>query len=911
MKEIQILENGEKLYDIRRKINENFELVNEKTIGFTKFCVNSGNTENDSPDLLEYNDNMVSFKVGGQYPDVTATNGDNVTFTRNSISDVGVIGLEDGVYKIFIDDENAEIGTGEIYSQFTQPENMQDGDIWFNGITAQLYTKNENPLTFKNTGRSYQLNDIATNGSVYVACTANGKILVSTNNLQNWTEYSIHTGTDQLTAVTYVHSLFYTVSYEGTLYSSPDGINWTQQTQKLDAGVNKLKAVNNYLVAVSAIGKVSVMNQNKVWSYSVISGDAINLSDIVFDGTYYYLSGNRKIYRSTNLTTWVEFKSVEEANISCLYLSDNKLLCGGSPTHLYTHDFNTSAWASYDFNTAGTITGISKIGNEFFIVGTNNNTYRTTNLQNFEQLTTDTQNIVIFQSINQDIAVGSNGVIAQITSQTSLQPFNKVPVGEVVKSGGTIVEAITYPYNVNGLTMASTTNYGVMRVAAQTDETDCSCNDASITPSNLYSLANYRRANTEYQVNDTVACPYHHDLQLKCTVGGTTSGQALDVDNLQVDSTVEDGTVVWQVEQLGTGGGTTISGGFGYNLFDTILKDHILTYKETKGLALQGTYVYKEALAGSRYGYPDFYNKVVEEFNEATATETVNGVTVKVHSNGHKFYNIADKTAIDNYFNSMGSAWFYGVDTENERVFLPRNNWFEQATLNESEVGQSVEAGLPNIEGSIVAASSLNSDTGSGAFKFNTNLDAGLYSGGNHGNNLRTSFSASNSNPIYSNSDTVQPKSVKKLLYICVGNTTNYEGVTDVVNQGMDILEQVAQKVNIDGTNLNTEGKSLISSLAMPSGKFISLTLGASGTKYTAPANGYVCLSKVAGISNAYITIKAAGMEIIQNASTQYDTCAGFAPVGEGTTYTVSYTATGQTWAFRFVYAVGSESEAQ
>lgn len=548
MKEIQILNNGDSLHSIRTKINENFELVNEKTAGLTKFCVNTGNTENDLPDLLEYNDNMVSFKVGGNYENVVATNGDNATFTRNSIQDVGVNGLADGVYKIFIDDQSAEIGTGEIYSQFTQPENMQNGDIWFNGVQAQLYTKNENPLTFKNTGRSYQLNDIATNGSVYVACTSNGKILVSTNNLQSWTEYSIHTGTDQLTAVTYVHNLFYTVSYEGTLYSSPDGINWTQQTQKLDAGVNNLKPVNNYLVAVSAIGKVSAMNQNKVWSYSVISGDAINLSDIVFDGTYYYLSGNRKIYRSTNLTTWVEFKSVEEANISCLYLSDNKLLCGGSPAHLYTYDFNTSAWTGYDFNTAGTITGISKIGNEFFIVGTNNNTFRTTNLQNFEQLTTDTQNIVIFQSIKQDIAVGSNGVIAQITSQANLQPFNKVPVGEVIKSGGTIVEAITYPYNVNGLTMASSTNYGMLRTATIEDETNCSCTDAGITPSNLYKLNDFRTANTTYKLNDIVACPYHNELYLVCVKAGTTSNEALVTSGeLAFAQQITDGTAIWQV----------------------------------------------------------------------------------------------------------------------------------------------------------------------------------------------------------------------------------------------------------------------------------------------------------------------------------------------------------------------------
>ena len=51
----------------------------------------------------------------------------------------------------------------------------------------------------------------------------------------------------------------------------------------------------------------------------------------------------------------------------------------------------------------------------------------------------------------------------------------------------------------------------------------------------------------------------------------------------------------------------------GLNMFDTVVKDHILTYEESRGLALQGTYVYKNAIAGERYGYPDFYNKCLEE----------------------------------------------------------------------------------------------------------------------------------------------------------------------------------------------------------------------------------------------------------------------------------------------------------
>ena len=264
-----------------------------------------------------------------------------------------------------------------------------------------------------------------------------------------------------------------------------------------------------------------------------------------------------------------------------------------------------------------------------------------------------------------------------------------------------------------------------------------------------------------------------NDLVNKDLSNLSATGQAKFDEKVDVDDMVE------------------INLGNSFELFDTKLTDHVLTYEETKGWALQGTYVYKSALAGSRYGYPDFYNKVLEEYNQSTTTETVNGVTVKVHSNGHKFYNIADKTAIDEFFNTMGTAWFYGVDTTNERIFLPRNNYFDQATDDISEVGQSVNAGLPNLTGTFVI---MNGEEPTGmayrAYTWTGDSIDNIYNKAS-GPGMRVGLDASLLSPIFGNSDTVQPNTVKKLLYICVGNTTNYEGVTEVVNQGIEILEQI------------------------------------------------------------------------------------------------------------------------
>lgn len=133
--------------------------------------------------------------------------------------------------------------------------------------------------------------------------------------------------------------------------------------------------------------------------------------------------------------------------------------------------------------------------------------------------------------------------------------INLAPVGEVTMDGaGKITAVTTYPYNQNGYTVnvgtqATASTFGLVRTAGAEDETDCQCNDAAVTPENLYKLANYRLANTAYEVGDVVACPYHAELQLKCTTAGTTSAAALDTANVQAGNTITDGDAKWKVVQ--------------------------------------------------------------------------------------------------------------------------------------------------------------------------------------------------------------------------------------------------------------------------------------------------------------------------------------------------------------------------
>lgn len=126
------------------------------------------------------------------------------------------------------------------------------------------------------------------------------------------------------------------------------------------------------------------------------------------------------------------------------------------------------------------------------------------------------------------------------------------------------------------------------------------------------------------------------------------------------------------------------------------------------------------------------------------------------------------------------------------------------------------------------------------------------------------------------------------------------------------IEEQLMWKVDVDATNLNTDGKSLIAGMAMPSNKYIDLTLGATGTEYIAPANGWFVLDRKANNDAQYLSLLNISMWLrssLRSSATQYDGYSIYIPCKKGDVVSASYTFGGATNYFRFIYAQGSESE--
>ena len=261
-----------------------------------------------------------------------------------------------------------------------------------------------------------------------------------------------------------------------------------------------------------------------------------------------------------------------------------------------------------------------------------------------------------------------------------------------------------------------------------------------------------------------------------------------------------------------------------------------------------------------------------------------------------------------NYFCSesewQDSVETYGVcgkfvyDSTNNTVRLPKITGFVEGASGVTNLGNLTLAGLPDHTHSYTTVNNGYRATGGDLFYYNAT------------GTLQTG-AASASNSIYGRSTTVQPQSIKVLYYIVIATSTKPNIHVDIDEIATDLND----KLNRDCLNYSDTGYSVMAGASMPSGTFINLTLGASGTTYSAPANGYFYVgftaTAVGGWANLYNDgTKMDGSNVTRAAnygSGWWFRVTAFARKGDLVQLTYDSATID---IFRFHYAVGSESEA-
>lgn len=273
-----------------------------------------------------------------------------------------------------------------------------------------------------------------------------------------------------------------------------------------------------------------------------------------------------------------------------------------------------------------------------------------------------------------------------------------------------------------------------------------------------------------------------------------------------------------------------------------------------------------------------------------------------------------------NYFTTEAlwqqSVTTYGVcgkfvyDSVNNTVRLPKVTGIIEGTTDLSALGDLVEAGLPNITATWTndnRPESAYHANGTGAVTTGTRETWGIAGGGAADYSWNLSFDASRSSSIYGNSSTVQPQTIKILYYIVVATSSK----TDIQVDIDEIATDLNGKADVDLTNVNDTGYIKMAGAGMPSSTYIDLTLNASGSDYTAPADGWFTISKNAS-SGQYINLVNQNCFLAQESRiSTNNTIQIYIPCKKNDIIKIFYSASGTTNRFRFIYAQGSESEAQ
>lgn len=216
-------------------------------------------------------------------------------------------------------------------------------------------------------------------------------------------------------------------------------------------------------------------------------------------------------------------------------------------------------------------------------------------------------------------------------------------------------------------------------------------------------------------------------------------------------------------------------------------------------------------------------------------------------------------------------------------------------------IGSTVFA-LPNVKGLI--PNGRNEDGSLKNIKFTTSKIL-IYTVGNFTSNMYVLLNATGISCL----DTlnIEYKEKENLVYNTSQSWIEYASICCNLYRTNGKITSFTPKTPFHAVDYND--KSIISGWGMPSRRYITLTLGASGSSYTAPANGWFFIRRTSTAENQSLQIT--GNDAVQSwiySSASSQLMAVYRPAKKGEIVAISYTlGSDKNQIFSFVYAEGDK----
>ena len=369
---------------------------------------------------------------------------------------------------------------------------------------------------------------------------------------------------------------------------------------------------------------------------------------------------------------------------------------------------------------------------------------------------------------------------------------------------------VTVTYQVNIVSANASSITAVIDPAGLVTASVLQAHNDSIS---AHKMAHWYRQNSKiYAVGDIAfSASLPSNLVLKCTTAGTTASTEPSMSGAEVGDVISDGTVTWTVQDL-LGGGMHIGA--------------VLPFLQTSipdgWLSLENGALLTDA------AYPELAN-------------LVRTGKVPVITESEWQAKAAVQKSVGYYSSGDGSTTFR----------LPRIIGFMEGTTA-ANVGQFTGAGLPNIVGDYAQSyigSGQNAAAIMGAFTADATVqNADFQLNAAPGNTVFNgiNFSASRSNPIYGNSNTVQPESVGMVWCVRAFGAATNQGTVDIT----ELAQMLNLKLSI------ADAPAVCTPLGFPSDTYIQVYPSATGSSYTVPADGYMYFKATTQAAGGIVSLR-------------------------------------------------------
>lgn len=193
----------------------------------------------------------------------------------------------------------------------------------------------------------------------------------------NWTSASLPAGVLQISAIAHGAGLFVAVGEQGRIYTSADGVTWSNATSPVTALLRSIAFAKGLFVVGADGGRVLTSPDGITWTNNSLPTTSAFLTITQYNDLWHAASATSECYTSANGSTWTRVGTAGRSNTTWRTLAIAGVLFGTTTNGGVTFAEDIRSWTTHQIDTTSGVTfwGAIDGAGQIVIVGTGGRIY--------------------------------------------------------------------------------------------------------------------------------------------------------------------------------------------------------------------------------------------------------------------------------------------------------------------------------------------------------------------------------------------------------------------------------------------------------------------------------------------------------------------------------------------------------